>query len=155
VQSNASGLQSLAGIEEFLTATLEPAFGAAQPAQWKGPFLLTMLNARSLVDDFLPGEMHLAAPAVLCVHDRRHEKVNLGVFLRPRQESRFIGLTPCLGSYEEDAPKVEVKEGKVQIGKLQVDLPKLRVCHRHVVARAGFAVVSAVDSQRLWIVESA
>jgi hypothetical protein len=155
VQSHAAELQSLVAIEEFLAVTLEPVLVPTEPAQWKGPFVLTMLNTRSLLDDFLPGEMHLAGPMVLCVHDRRHDKVHLGIFLRPRQESRFIGLTPCLGAFTEETPKGEVKDGKLHFGKLAVDLPHLRVCHRHVIARAGFSIASAVDSQRLWIVESA
>ena len=155
VQSHAGTLGHLYEVEEFLAVTLEPALVPSKPAQWKGPFVVTLLNTRTLKDDFLPGEMHLAAPAVLCVHDRRHEKVHIGIFLRPHQESRFIGLTPCLGSFEEDSPKAEVKDGMLQFGKQAVILPHLHACHRHVIARSGFSVASAVDSQRLWIVESA
>ena len=35
-----------------------------------------------------------------------------------------------------------------------VELPMLGEAHRVAAARAGFVVVSAVDSQRLWIVET-
>jgi hypothetical protein len=40
------------------------------------------------------------------------------------------------------------------VGAHTVGLPFLSGCRQQVLARPGFAVISAVDSQRLWVVES-
>src|SRR2546421_535476 len=67
----AGQLRRLADLEPFLVQVLEPALLPAATAHWQGPFQVGVLDGRRLLDEFLPGEMHLAAPAVLCVHDRR------------------------------------------------------------------------------------
>jgi hypothetical protein len=157
VVARAAELPVLADVEEFLLRVLEPALAPAAPSAWAGPFAVAVLDARPLCDEFLPGPMHLAAPAVLCVHDRRQPGVQLGVFLRPGRQSRFMGLTPCLGAYpEEDGlPRYAVEEKRLRVGGQAVELPLLRRPQAGLLARAGFAVVSGVDSQRLWVVESA
>jgi hypothetical protein len=156
VLASAAGPLPLQEIEAFLVRVLEPALAPAAPARWGGPFTVAVLDPRPLHEEFLPGEMHLAAPAVVCVHDRRHPAVHLGVFLRPDRRSRFMGLTPCLGEYpaESGLPAVRLEERRLVVGGQNVDLPFLRFGHRHLLARAGFSVASAVDSQRLWIVET-
>lgn len=152
-------LRELASIDQLeveLVRVLEPVLAAPAPSSFHGPFTVSTLDAAQLDDRFLPGEMHLAAPAVLCVHDRKRAGVFAGVFLRPRGESSFLSLTPCLGAApaEEGVPAISLLEGRVRIGDSRVALPLLKRAHRAVAARAGFCVVSAVDSQRLWIVES-
>jgi len=156
VTALAAQLSDLADIEGFLVRTLEPALAPTKPARWEGPFVLAVLNARPLDDDFLPGEMHLAAPVVLCVHDRRRAGVHLGLFLQHGRRSRFLGLTPCLGQHgpAEGLPAVQVTEQRLQVGSRAVDLPFLNCCREHALAGPGFAVFSAVDSQRLWVVET-
>jgi hypothetical protein len=157
VTAAAAGLDDLAGVEGFLVRTLEPALAPTKASSWAGPFELALLDTRPLSEEFLPGTMHLAAPAVLCVHDRRQAGVQAGVFLRPGRESRLIGLTPCLGPYAEakGLPRYVVEDRKLRVGGNNVELPLLRRHQAAVLTPAGFAVVSAVDSQRLWVVESA
>ncbi len=150
----AGQLRRLADLETFLVQVLEPALAPATTARWQGPFQVEVLDGRRLLDDFLPGAMHLAAPAVLCVHDRRLAGVQVGVFLRPGKKSAFMGLTPCLGKYEEQAPAGSMEAGRLKVGAVVVELPLLGPDHCHVLTRSGFAAASAVDSQRLWIVES-
>jgi hypothetical protein len=155
VTANAASLQEPAGIANFLVETLEPALAPTKPAQWKGPFALTILDSRAADDEFLPGQMHLAAPAVLCIHDRRRADIHLAVFLQTQRRSRFLGLTPCLGEYDGHPQlPLQLGEHRLDIGGQQVRLPFLRSAHTHVAATTGFVAVSAVDSQRLWIVES-
>jgi hypothetical protein len=149
-------LESLADVEQALATVLAPALTVRAPAAFGGPFAVTTLDAADLDDRFLPGEMHLAAPAVLCVHDRKRRGVSAGVFLRPGGASSFLAVTPCLGEQaaEVGAPEIEALESRIRIGESRVALPLLKRVHRALVARSGFAVASAVDSQRLWIVES-
>jgi hypothetical protein len=156
VMACAASLTDLDHIEDFLIRTLEPALTAGKPAHWSGPFALVVLDARLVDDDFLPGDMHLAAPTVLCVHDRRRADVHLGVFLQHDRQSRFLGLSTCLGDYRTPAElrPVRVEGQRMHIGTREAELPLLGTCCGHIVARPGFAVASAVDSQRLWIVES-
>jgi hypothetical protein len=156
VVASAGELTRLEDVEAFLVRVLEPALTPAAPSGWKGPFRLSLLDTRPVHDDFLPGEMYLAAPMVLCVRDRRHPDVSLGVFLRPRGKSQSLGLTPSLDEYAEqgELPPVNFADHEVRIGGQAVELPFLRRRHRHALARSGFLVASAVDSQRLWIVES-
>lgn len=157
VAGAAAGLEDLGDVEDFLVRVLEPALTPSEPSAWQGPFAVTVLDARPLADEFLPGELHMAAPAVLCVHDRRTPGVHAGVFLRRGGQSRFMGLTPCLGELraESGLAGTVFEDGVVRIRGRPVALPHLRRCHRHAVAEAGFLVAAAVDSQRLWVVESA
>jgi hypothetical protein len=135
---------------------LEPVLEPSAPASWGGPFGLVVLDTRAAHDPFLPGEMHLAAPAVLCVRDRRNPDVHLNILLRHGAGSRVLGLSPPLGEYPEEvhAPEVRFSDGRVRIGKHRVDVPLLGKPYRVATAGSGFVVASAADSQRLWIVES-
>jgi hypothetical protein len=156
VTASATTLGELEALEAFLVRTLEPVLSVAPPASWKGPFAVTVLDLRPLHEEFLPGEITLAAPAVLRVVDRRRTGAEVGVLLRPRGKSRPLGLMAGLGEFTEagDQPAVTFQDGRVQVADEEVAVPQLRRCHRHVVVRSGFIAACAVDSQRLWIVES-
>ncbi len=155
--ARAGGLADLADAEGFLVRTLGPVLVPLPPAAWSGPFAVTILDLRPLHDAFLPGEVRLAAPAVLRVEDRRLPGLQAGVLLRPGGKSELLGLTAGLGDYPEaggPAPDVAFADGRATVAGRGVALPGLRRCHRHAVARAGFVAACAVDSQRLWILES-
>ena len=156
VTSAAAGLGDLRDAAEFLVGVLEPALVPARAARFEGPFALTVLDGRAVDDELLPGDMHLAAPAVLCVHDRLRPAIHAAVFLRPGRASSFLGLMPCLGDgpAESGLPPVELSEGVAKIGELSVPLPTITSAHEALLAGSGFLVVSAVDSQRLWVVET-
>lgn len=156
VIANRRSLKNLEQTATFLTTLLDPVLQPAEQASWKGPFHVSQLSTRATQDEFLPGEMHLAAPTVLCAHDRRHPDVHLGIFLKRQGQSQLMGVTPCLGHYDEsgDLPEIKVAPEVALIDQQTVNLPFLRVSHQHLIARAGFCVVSAQDSQNLWIVES-
>jgi hypothetical protein len=155
VAAAAAELNELSTLPDFLVQTLEPALVPARASEFKGPFKLAQLDARSLDDEFLPGTMHLAAPAVLCLHDRRREGVHATVFLAPQGQCRFLGLNPCLGEGRDEGPlpTVEFKANTAVINGVEAELPRLGKHYRVAVARSGFVVTSALDSQRLWVLD--
>jgi hypothetical protein len=156
VTARAAELTDLKDIETFLVHTLEPVLVPPPPAAWQGPFAVAVLDLRRLHDEFLPGALGLAAPGVLRVMDRRRPGLEAGVLLRPRGRSELLGLTGSLGEYAETTPlpAVTFADGQMTIGGRLVPVPSLRRCQAHAVVRAGFVAACAIDSQRLWIVES-
>jgi hypothetical protein len=156
VTARAAGLRDLLHLEDFLARALEPVLSPAPPAAWRGPFATAVLDLRPLHEDFLPGDMTLAGPTLLHVADRRQPGLHAAALLRPGGRSELLGLMSGLGDYlePEGHPAVEFWDGRVTVGGQVIEVPMLRDCHRHAVARAGFVAACAVDSQRLWIVES-
>lgn len=156
VNACASALPRLDGLEDFLVRTLGPVLTPAPPAAWTGLMKITVLDLRAAHDEFLPGQLRLAAPTVLCVEDRRRAGLQVGVFLRHKQKSEALGVVSGLGGYEEaDAlPPVTFADGRAKVGSRVAEVPTLRKCHTFAVARAGFVVACAEDSQRLWVIES-
>lgn len=148
-------LRDLARFEEWLRESLTPVIDQPPPARWTGPMTCAILDCRPFHDEFLPGKIHLAAPAVACVHDRREERVRLGVLLRRGRESLCLGRTPCLGDFPvSDGPAVSFAGQGLRVGSQEVVLPHFGAPHGHAVAPTGFVVAAARASQRLWIVES-
>lgn len=150
-------LSDLNDVQSFLIRTLDPVLAASSPSSWRGPFAVTVLDLRPLHDDFLPGEIALAAPTVLRVEDRKGSGMQAGILLRHGGKSELLGLTDGLADYTEEGERVAVSfdDGQATLAGQKVALPFLRRCQAHVIARAGFVAACAVDSQRLWIVESA
>jgi hypothetical protein len=154
--ARADGLDNLLLVEGFLIRTLDPVLAPAPAATWAGPFAVTVLDFRPLHDDFLPGEVRPAGPCVLGIADRRHPDLWAGVLLRPGGKSELLGLTGRLGDYADDRPlpAVAFGDGTVRVAGHAVAVPTLRRCHRYAAVAAGFVAAAAVDSQRLWILES-
>jgi hypothetical protein len=152
----ASAAGDLLALPAQLTAVLEPVLAPRPPSQWAGPCQLVVLDPRPVTDGFLPGEMHLAAPAVVCVHDRRRAGSQLGVLLEHGGKSRILGAAPCLGStvHAGARPAVAFSPGSLAIGAHQVSLGWLREPLERLVTATGFVLASAVDSQRLWVVDT-
>jgi hypothetical protein len=142
--------------EEFLIGVLRPILEPAPPARWEPPFQVTLISLRHDDDEFLPGEMHMAAPTVLVVSDRRRP-TRLGVHLRRQGQSVVLGRFGPNNSFQDHPAGVQVawQDDTVHIGKAKVALPFLGSPFRFAVVAAGYLVASAVDSQKLWIVESA
>lgn len=149
-------LPSVQGLGLRLESVLEPVLAPRAPSRWVGPHTVKVLDTRSAKDDFLPGAMHLAAPAVVCLHDRRAPRVHLGVMLDHGGRSALLGVTPCLGGMVPDAalPAVEFSANAVKIGEKSVALPWLRAPRDQLVTSTGFVLATSADSQRLWIVDS-
>jgi hypothetical protein len=156
VNACAGGLRGLDDLAGFLARTLGPVMTPAPPSSWTGRFRVSVLDLRPAHDEFLPGRVRLAAPTVLCVDDRRREGLQVGVLLRPDGRSELLGVLAGLGEYPDTGPvpPVEFGDGKATVNGRAVPVPTLRRCHGFAVARAGYVAAAAVDSQRLWVIES-
>jgi len=137
---------------------LDPVIKPRPAARWAGPFSVISLDLRSQVEDFLPGQLTLINPALICITDRRNE-MRIGVLLLPQGESRLVGQMsgdvtlvhvpiPCETS-------LQWGEGDVQIGSVCIDLP-LMGCSpmATLVVSSGYLIATADNSQRLWIIDS-
>jgi hypothetical protein len=156
VMARARELHGEPSLESFLGRVLRPLLEPATRANWSGPFRVTTLSLRACDEEGLPGDMHLVAPTILAVKDRRRD-LACGVVLRKG------GRSETAGAFGETRPFVEQPSAKpprwqgewVTIGEERVRLPFLGEPFRWLQVDAGFVVASAVDSQKLWIVESA
>lgn len=148
------GTRSLARFEEWLAAALAPVLEPARLSEWRGPFTESRLDARERARDFVPGEVHLAAPSVACVHDRQASGQHLALVLEAGGRSRVVAVAPCLGRATDGAAPHELAGGTVRVGTSQVSLSGVVHAHSVLATRSGFLVASVVDSQRVWVVES-
>ncbi len=144
------------GLESFLGRVLRPLLEPATRASWAGPFRVATLSLRACDDEILPGDMHLVAPTVLAVRDRRRD-LACGVVLRKEGRSEPAGVFGDTRPFTEQPPATPPRwQGEwVTFGEERVRLPFLGEPFRWLQAAAGFVVASAVNSQQLWIVESA
>ncbi len=92
----------LDALPAYLTALLDPVVRARPTARWKGPFTAAVADPRALLDAFLPGTLHLAAPSVVCLHDRR-DVTHLALLFAAGTPARLFGPVPCLGHDHRDA----------------------------------------------------
>ncbi|MBI4816555.1 MAG: hypothetical protein HY791_09860 [Deltaproteobacteria bacterium] len=148
------GIQAL---PKFLERELASVLAPPRAATFDAPFKTTVLDPRSVDDDFLPGEMVLAAPNVVTIRDRKRD-VWIGAILAPGQQHRLFG--PVRAEAQRVEPSATAKEitvgnGFVFVGDSRVELPRFGRLHAHAIAPAGFVLASAVDSQRIWVVEAA
>ncbi len=157
IVSRSRELQDLSAVEDFLIHALGPVLTPPTPASWSGPFSVLRLNTRKQSSDFLPGSMYLASPLVVCIRDRNDPNQQLALFLAHGQKSWFLGATTTLDSWRREAslPAVTLEQdGRLAVGSQRTSLPFVRHLQDVLVVEGGFVVLSAVDSQCLWILES-
>ncbi len=149
-----AGLDRLDGVAAAVAHALAPVLRPPPPAAWRGGLRAAVLDLRKVHDPFLPGRVRVAAPAVVCVDDRRGGP-SVGVLLR-RGGCEPLGVLPGLGDHPEPGPlpAVSFADGRAAVGDRAVDVPGLRRCRAFAVAAAGFVVACADDSQRVWVIES-
>lgn len=148
-------LPRLADLAQHLAAVLSPVLAPRPPSQWQGAGTVKVLDARSVRDDFLPGAMHLAAPSVACVHDRRTPRSQLGVFLDYEGRSALLGPAPCPGMnlHEGNPVAAAFASDSVEVRGRRFAVPFLRAPSETLVTAAGFVLACAPDSQRIWVVD--
>jgi hypothetical protein len=158
VLSRQGELTSLEELPRWLKSVLEPVLEDSAASTFTRNFAVQVLDFRLTDPSFLPGEMLLLAPRVLAVRDRESQ-AEIGVLLRHEQKSEITGVLrrsaqPSTPAVEPESPPIIVTPTAVRVGATEVPLPLLVSPHAHHVVPAGFIAISAVDSQRLWIVES-
>ncbi|HLM75350.1 MAG TPA: hypothetical protein VK459_21710, partial [Polyangiaceae bacterium] len=148
---------SLADLDRRVLRVLEAALLPRARASLAGPFSMRIVDTREVDHAFLPGALHFSAPALLCVHDRKRTGVHAGLLLGPKGAASLLGPCPCLGRPEKepaDLPTITLIPGGLRVGDAKVPLSFFHRGHSAAASRAGYLVASALDSQRLWVVES-
>ncbi len=150
-------LTELASVEAVLEQVLsELVTPGMDPAWKKNP--CRILDLRPMNDRFLPGPMHLLAPRVVCVHDRRDDEQCMGLWLRPEQKGIVLGRIDCGQTYEDPrrTPEVEFTPANniIRIDGRVAVAPAIGSIHSSLTLPAGFVIASAIDSQRVWVVGS-
>jgi hypothetical protein len=155
VMARVGELKNETSLQVFLARVLKPLFEPATNANWSGPFRVTMVSLRAGDDEFLPGEMHLVAPNILAVRDRRRH-LSLGLVLRKNGQSELAGVFADTHPYTEPPSAMAPRwQGEwLAFGNERIQLKFLAEPCRWIQLSAGFVVASAVNSQKLWIVES-
>lgn len=143
----------LSVVEATIAAGLEQIFSPGAEPDWTSLRLVTA-DLREVSSTFVPGRMHLLAPRVACIHDRRRDDECVGVRLDP-DGCELLGSIDC-GELHEDSgalPSLDWShEGAVQIAGRLIRPPLLGQVHASLPVAAGFIVMSAIDSQWLWMV---
>lgn len=138
-----------------VVAALERVLTVERAPSWSH-FSTHVLDLSTVRPDFLPGTLHAAAPGLLCVHDRHEPEAAAVVAVERGGQSRIVGPSPCLGDPWDAAglPDVDAGDGIVLVGEVAVRAPTLLRSYWSACLPRGFVCVSAVDSQRVWLLES-
>lgn len=144
-------------LEGRLLRILDAALAPRARSTWKGPFAVRTIDLCEVESAFLPGRVHFGAPTLVCVHDRKRPDLSAGVLLGARGAPNLAFRSPCL-AHEVEAdpslPTVTLGQGVVYVSDTKVPLPHWKRGHSVAASRAGLVVATALDSQRLWLVES-
>lgn len=147
-------IAGLDALEPALESFLQPVLSGGETSTFTRDHAVAIVDTRAHDDLFLPGEMHAVAPMILAVRDRRRD-VTLGLVLRHDRKSAILGPMGEAAPYTDgERPRVRVEGSTLELNGAHVELPLLVTPRTHAIAPAGFVVVSAACSQRLWVVES-
>ena len=148
VASRLDGLSDLADLPTLVELALEDVLAPAPDGD--GELQQIQLDPRPIDPLFVPGEMWLAAPRVVCVADRRRD-VRLGLALGSDQVTLF-GPIPPLDRIALPAAQIQIEDGYRAIsGERSVYFRDQYPLHSQL-AFASAACVTAEDSQRVWVV---
>lgn len=152
-----ANVASLMDMEGRLLRILDTALAPRARSSFQGPYSVRTLDLRDVDGAFLPGRMHFAEPALVCIHDRKRPELVAGVLLGARQAPSLAFRSPCLAEKATVAPNlptVSLTQAGLCVGDARVPLPLWTRGHSVVASRAGLIVASAIDSQRIWIAET-
>ncbi len=144
---------ALGSVEATIATGLEALFSSGSEPDW-ARLWVGSLDLRPVASTFIPGRMHLLAPRVVCIHDRRSEDECVGLRLG-EGGGELLGCIDCGEPHEDSRPLPPLDwsmRSVVRIGERAVDLPLLGQVHASLPVPDGYIVASAVDSQRLWVV---
>lgn len=154
---SAAGPGALVDLEGKLLRILDAALAPRARSTWNGPFTVRTIDLREVESAFLPGRVHFGAPTLVCVHDRKRTDLSAGVLLGARGAPNLAFRSPCLADKAPEdpgLPTVTLGQGGLYVRDTKVPLPLWKRGHSVAASRAGLVVATALDSQRLWLVES-
>jgi hypothetical protein len=157
VASAMANVGSLLDMEGRLLRILDTALAPRAKSMFQGPYAVRTLDLRDVDGAFLPGRMHFAEPALVCIHDRKRPELVAGVLLGARNAPSLAFRSPCLAQktpIDPNLPTVSLTQGGLSVGDARVPLPLWTRGHFVVASRAGLIVACALDSQRIWIAET-
>ena len=154
-QARTEAIGPLDQLDRFVARVLEPALQPVQATSLAPPFRVSVLDPRPQDDELVPDELVLCAPHVVGIKDLRRQSY-VALLYRQRGESHFFGPLHSVTEFREasPAPAIAIDNGSVTIADHQVELPRIGQVRSYLAARAGFVVVTAHDSQRVWLIES-
>ena len=147
----------LINIDTHLEKALAPALTPMDSSDWSGKLKLQVIDLRQRFDEFVPGRMYLAAPAVLCLEDRTSPSETVALLLQRKGNTEILGSVGKLPEHEEPTSSsltVEALENGIRINGCIVDAPLIHRPRQTIAVSSGFVAVTAEDSQRLWLVEA-
>ncbi|MEQ8785346.1 MAG: hypothetical protein RIC55_03570 [Pirellulaceae bacterium] len=147
---------ALSSLDRHLAEMLAPVLSPLPPASWNGAYRLHRIDLRPHADAFVPGRLYLASPAVLCIENRLNSHETLAMLLQKSGGSEVLGPVAPLPEHREafEPPAIKTTPDALSIHGSQVDVPLLGSPRDVLAVASGFVVVSADDSQRLWLVEA-
>lgn len=142
---------SLADFQNYIISSLNPLM-ANREYRWNQPLTVEVIDCSEVHSDFLPGDMYFAAPSVICIHDRRNSGIFGGIYLT-ENESTLVGHHSDFGQETQTAsvPGYHFSSQSLAVGDQLAELPFLVDKHSATAGAAAIAM-SAVDSQRVWVV---
>ncbi len=144
---------NLEQVEAWLTHELTPLIEPDADVRWHGSWSARWVDCTPFAPDFLPGRMQLITPTVVSVADRRHPGRALALHVGPGGDHTLLGEGPTHPDpFDAQAlPTVELAPGRVTVGDQQLALPAVQSPREAIAVPSGVVVVSAEDSQRLWL----
>ena len=141
-------------IEKQLAEWMSPLLQAPTVSRWQPPFEVRVIDGRTIRDDFIPGEMHFSAPFVACVRDRRLQDSFGGIFLH-ELGGPVISHHNDLGQHKSEPPNVSVESdgSSATINGHTVPLPHIGRVHSKLLFAGGIILLTAVDSQKIWLIQ--
>lgn len=146
IASRLDGLSDLSDLPTLIELALEDVLSPAPTAM--GEVTRFTLDPRPIDPLFVPGALHLAAPRVLCVTDRRRDAC-LGLAFGSDLVTLF-GPIPTLPAIDAPPPLVAVDDYRATFGDETAYFGDLYPAHGHFVLGAAL-IAASVDSQRLWV----
>lgn len=148
--------ENLGRLDTHLKQILAPVLSPSPPADWNTDFRLRVIDFKEVESEFVPGDLYLAAPAVLCVQNRIRPTEVLALLLQKPSQASVLGAVGNLPRYVErfQAPDIRTGADSITINGKQVPTPLIQFPRDHLCVASGFVAVSAEDSQRMWLVET-
>lgn len=142
----------LTRVDAVVGELLGAVVGPARPRPLRGSLRGDRVDLRACVDTLLPGTLTLLAPRVVCVADREEPEVQVAVYVGANSEPEVLGRVEAHGLPVESRP-LRLEHQMITLDeRTRVFVPGLMAPRAWLAAPAGFLVITAEDSQSVWVV---